>query len=79
MVFGAAFGLSQVRTSYSTAAKLERASGLPVIGSITEVVTPERHLDRRKKLVWLASGGGALVGLYALLLVVEFIQRGMVA
>jgi polysaccharide chain length determinant protein (PEP-CTERM system associated) len=76
---GAAFGLGQVRTSYATAAKLERASGLPVIGSITEVVTPDRHLDRRKKLVWLASGGGALVGLYALLLVAEFIQRGMVA
>jgi polysaccharide chain length determinant protein (PEP-CTERM system associated) len=75
----AAFGLGQVRTSYATAAKLERASGLPVIGSITEVVTPERHIDRRKKLVWLASGGGALVGLYALLLVAEFIQRGMVA
>lgn len=76
---GAAFGLSQVRTSYATAARLERASGLPVIGSITEVVTAERQLDRRKKLVWLAGGGGALVGLYALLLVVEFIQRGMVA
>ncbi|OHD10014.1 XrtA system polysaccharide chain length determinant [Sphingopyxis sp. RIFCSPHIGHO2_12_FULL_65_19] len=76
---GVAFGLSQVRTSYPTAAKLERASGLPVIGSITEVVTPDRHLDRRKKLVWLAGGGGALVGLYALLLVAEFIQRGMVA
>jgi polysaccharide chain length determinant protein (PEP-CTERM system associated) len=75
----AAFGLGQVRTSYATAAKLERASGLPVIGSITEVVTPERHIDRRKKLVWLAGGGGALVGLYALLLVAEFIQRGMVA
>lgn len=76
---GVAFGLSQVRTSYATAARLERASGLPVIGSITEVLTPERQVDRRKKLVWLAGGGGALVGLYALLLVVEFIQRGMVA
>ncbi|OWQ95254.1 XrtA system polysaccharide chain length determinant [Sphingopyxis witflariensis] len=76
---GAAFGLSQVRTSYATAAKLERASGLPVIGSITEVVTPERHIDRRKKLVWLAGGSGALIGLYALLLAAEFIQRGLVA
>lgn len=76
---GVAFGLAQVRTSYATAGKLERASGLPVIGSITEVVTPERHVERRKRLVWLASGGGALVGLYALLLVAEFIQRGMVA
>lgn len=76
---GAAFALGQVRTSYATAAKLERASGLPVIGSITEVVTPERHVERKKRLVWLASGGGALVGLYALLLIAEFVQRGMVA
>lgn len=76
---GAAFALSQVRPSFATAAKLERASGLPVIGSITEVVTPERHVERRKKLVWLAGGTGALVGLYVLLLVAEFIQRGMVA
>jgi polysaccharide chain length determinant protein (PEP-CTERM system associated) len=74
-----AFGLAQVRASYATASKLERASGLPVIGSITEVVTPDRHVDRRKKLVWLASGGGALVALYALLLVAEYVQRGMVA
>lgn len=76
---GAAFGLSQVRTSYSTAAKLERASGLPVIGSITEVVTPDRHVERRKRLVWLGGGAAALVGLYALLLIAEFVQRGMVA
>lgn len=76
---GAAFGLGQVRTSYATAAKLERASGLPVIGSITEVVTPDRHAERKKRLVWLASGAGALVGLYALLLIAEFVQRGMVA
>lgn len=74
-----AFGLAQVQTSYPTAARLERASGLPVIGSITEVVTPARHADRKKKLVWLAGGGAALVGLFLLLLVVEFVQRGMVA
>ncbi|WP_033073693.1 XrtA system polysaccharide chain length determinant [Sphingopyxis sp. MWB1] len=76
---GTAFALSQVRPSYATAAKLERASGLPVIGSITEIVTPERQVDRRKKLVWLGSGAAALVGLYALLLIAEFVQRGMVA
>lgn len=76
---GVAFGLGQVRTSYATAAKLERASGLPVIGSITEVVTPERHVERKKRLVWLAGGSGALVALFLLLLVAEFVQRGMVA
>ncbi len=76
---GTAFALAQVRPSYATAAKLERASGLPVIGSITEVVTPDRHAERKKRLTWLAGGGGALVGLYALLLIAEFVQRGMVA
>lgn len=76
---GAAFGLSQVRTSYATAERLERASGLPVIGSVTEVMTADRRADRRKKLVWLAGGSGALVALFLLLLVAEFVQRGMVA
>lgn len=76
---GAAFALSQVRTSYPTAARLERASGLPVIGSITEIITPARHAERRQKLVWLASGGGALVALFLLLMAAEFVQRGLVA
>lgn len=76
---GAAFGLGQFHASYPTAAKLERASGLSVIGSITEALTPARHIERKRKLVWLVGGGAALVGLFALLLVVEFIQRGMVA
>jgi len=76
---GAAFGLGQVAASYPTAAKLERASGLPVIGAITEVVTPARHADRKQKFVWLAGGSAALFGLFALLLIVEFVQRGMVA
>ncbi len=38
-----------------------------------------RGAASKVRLVWLAGGGGALVGLYALLLVAEFIQRGMVA
>ena len=29
--------------------------------------------------VWLGGGAAALVGLYALLLIAEFVQRGMVA
>lgn len=76
---GGAFALGQIRTSYPTAARLERASGLPVIGSITEVVTEARRADRKKKLVWLAGGSGALFALFVLLLAVEFLQRGMVA
>src|SRR3546814_20057390 len=58
---GAAFGLAQVRVSYPTAARLEGASDLPVIASITEVVTPDRQVERKNRFVWLASGGGATV------------------
>src|SRR3546814_12506809 len=58
---GAAFGLAQVRVSYPTAARLERASGLPVIGSLNGVVTAETQVERQKQQVRLASGGGPVV------------------
>ena len=75
---GTAFALGHLQTSYPTAAKLERASGLPVIGSISQMLTGERIARRQKmKLFYGATGG--LVGVFALLLVVEFIQRGMTA
>ena len=76
---GAAFGYGQLQTTYPTATRLERASGLPVIGTITEVVrSPERAL-RKKALVRFAGGTAALVGIWALLMVIEFVQRSMVA
>jgi polysaccharide biosynthesis transport protein len=76
---GAAFAFGQLKTTYPTATRLEKASGLPVIGSITEVVrAPERQL-RRKRRMQFAGGVGALVGLWIVLMVTEFVQRGMVA
>ncbi len=76
---GSAFALGQIQTSYPTAAKLEKASGLPVIGSVSQVLTSAQRLVRKKKMRLFYSAGGALFGVFALLLVVEFIQRGMVA
>ncbi len=76
---GAAFAMGQVRTSYPTSARLERASGLPVIGSITETLTQPLLVERRRKLKWLAGGFAGLVGLFVVLMAIEFIQRGMVA
>jgi polysaccharide biosynthesis transport protein len=76
---GAAFAFGQVKTTYPTAAKLEKASGLPVIGSITEVVRAPERLLRRKRRLQFAGGAAALVGLWAVLMVAEFVQRSMVA
>jgi len=74
----AAFALSQLQTTYPTAERLARASGLPVLGSVTEILTDELRNSRMLKLKRFAMAGGALAALCMLLLTVEFVQRGSV-
>lgn len=74
-----AFAMSQIKTSYATAGRLERASGLPVVGSVSEVTTSPQRAERRKKLRMFAGASIALFALFAILLTVEFVQRAMVA
>ena len=75
----AAFAQAKLQASYTTAARLAAASGLPVIGALTRVETPAARAEDRRRLKWLAGGSGALVGAFALLMAVEFIQRSGVA
>ncbi len=70
-----AFAVSQVQTTYPTAARLARASGLPVIGSVTEQLTDELRFARRQRLRHFAFAGAGLVLFYVVLLMVEFAQR----
>ncbi|MFM6854732.1 MAG: GNVR domain-containing protein, partial [Sphingopyxis sp.] len=74
----AAFAMSQVQTTYPTAARLSRASGLPVIGSVTEILTDDLKASRRARMGRLALAGGGLAALCVVLLVVEIVQRGTV-
>lgn len=74
---GVAFALGHLQTSYPTAAKLERASGLPVIGSISQMLTSGQRSERKRKLKLFYSGTAALGGVFVLLLVAEFIQRSV--
>lgn len=76
---GAAFGKAQLATTYATADRLAKASGLPVIGSISEIVTAPQQIENRRRLMWFAGAGGALAGCFVLLLLVEFVQRGLTA
>jgi polysaccharide chain length determinant protein (PEP-CTERM system associated) len=76
---GTAFALGHLQTSYPTAAKLERASGLPVIGSISQMLTNAERAARKQKMKLFYGATCGLVGVFALLLVVEFVQRGMTA
>ena len=74
---GIAFALGHLQTSFPTAAKLEKASGLPVVGSISQMLTSAQRAERKRKLRQFAGGSAALVGVFVIMLAVEFIQRGM--
>lgn len=76
---GAAFALGHVQTSFPTAAKLERASGLPVIGSISQMLTSAERAARRQKMKLFYGASAGLVSVCVLLMVAEFVQRGMTA
>lgn len=76
---GSAFALGHLQTNFPTAAKLERASGLPVIGSISQMLTGEQRVQRKQKMKLFYGASGGLVAVCAMLLVAEFIQRGLTA
>lgn len=75
---GIAFAKAQLQPTYVTADRMAHATGMPVLGAISEVLTAPVRADRRRKLVWFGSATGALAATFALMLVVEFVQRGMV-
>ena len=74
---GAAFAMGQLQTTFPTASRLERATGMPVIGSIGEMVTRAQIASRRRKLAYFGGGAGALAIAYVALLGVEMLQRGL--
>lgn len=75
----AAFGMGKLRSTFATTAGLERATGLPVLGAISQTLTDGARRIRAKRLKLWYGATAALGGLFVLLLAVEFVQRGMVA
>jgi polysaccharide chain length determinant protein (PEP-CTERM system associated) len=76
---GAAFAMGQLKMTFATAGRLEKATGLPVIGSIGEMVTVAQTAARRRKLAYFGGGSAALVVAYVALLGVEMVSRGIAA
>ncbi|MCJ2177667.1 XrtA system polysaccharide chain length determinant [Novosphingobium album (ex Hu et al. 2023)] len=74
-----AFALSRVRSVFTTTSGLERITGLPVLGAISQNLTDDARALGRKRLKYFYTAGAALCGLFVVLLAVEFVQRGMVA
>lgn len=71
-----AFLLAKLRTTFDTASRLEKASGMPVIGSIGEVVTPRQQARRRRQLRHFLGGAAGLGAAYAAILLVTMLHRG---
>lgn len=76
---GVAFVMGQLRSSFTTAEKLERVLDMPVIGTISRSITAADRRRERVQLKKFAAASGALAGVCLLLLVVEVIQVGSVA
>ncbi|WP_343519221.1 XrtA system polysaccharide chain length determinant [Sphingomonas sp.] len=72
----AAFGLSQLAGTFPTSKRLEKASGMPVIGSVGEVVTAAQTALRKKRVQMFAAAMGGLVFAWVALLGLEIFQRG---
>ena len=76
---GVAWARAKLTTSYSTPTALASASGLPVLGSIGYVPGARQQARAAQQMKWFAGVGGGLAATWLLLLVVEFVQRGLTA
>jgi polysaccharide chain length determinant protein (PEP-CTERM system associated) len=76
---GVAFVMGQLKSSFTTADKLERTLDLPVIGTISRSMTTAARKHEKLRLKQFVAGVGALGAVCFLLLVVEMVQVGSVA
>jgi len=76
---GAAFVAGQLQTTFPTQQRLAAVTGLPVLGTVSEVVTAPERGRRRQRLLWLGGACAALGASWAVLILVEFWQRSTVA
>jgi len=76
---GTAFGLGELKGTFGTTAKLTRVTAMPVLGAISEAVSPAARAERARKTRTFALAGAALGGVFLLLLAMEFLQHGVVA
>ena len=74
-----AFAIGQLRSTFATTSRLEKALGLPVLGAISQTVTDSARLLRKKRMKYFYAASTALFGLFVILLTIEFVQVGMVA
>ncbi len=70
-----AFVLGHLQSTYASPMKLEKATGLPVLGSISQMLTPKEASERKRWLKYYYGAAASLVGVFVLLMGIELAQR----
>ncbi|WP_296716342.1 XrtA system polysaccharide chain length determinant [Erythrobacter sp.] len=74
-----AWGLGQLKSSFATPQKLERAFDLPVIGSISLTISEAARTLEQKRLKQFAGACAGLVGVFVILVAIELVSIGTIA
>lgn len=75
----AAFARSKLQTTFATTGDLTKTTGLPVIGSVSRVMTAAQKTESARYLRRFQAAAGALGGIFILLMLIEYVERSMVA
>ncbi|MDE2301805.1 MAG: chain-length determining protein [Sphingomonadales bacterium] len=76
---GAAYAVGELRSTFGTTARLERMTGLPVLGAISRSLTEDACRLRQTRLRYFFGAAAMLGVVFMMLIVVEFVLRGSVA
>ena len=74
--FALTFLISQLRPAFSDPRQLREISGLPVLGTVSMLPTPERRRKRRNGLIAFGTGLAAYAGVFAMATVALQILQG---
>jgi polysaccharide chain length determinant protein (PEP-CTERM system associated) len=75
----AASAMGQLKSSFATPQKLERAFDLPVIGAISLTVSDAARVTERRRLKQFAGACGGLAAMFVILLAIEIVSVGTMA
>lgn len=76
---GVAWGVGQLKSTFATPQRLEKSSGLPVIGSISLTLSDTSREFRRRRLKQFVAASAGLAGVLILLLGIEIVSVGTIA
>jgi polysaccharide chain length determinant protein (PEP-CTERM system associated) len=75
---GTAYAMGQLKSSFATPQKLERAFDLPVIGAISLTISDAARTLEKKRLKQFAGACAGLVAMFMILVAIEIVSIGTI-